>query len=425
MARPPRFESATVYVDAEGRLSENFDDHHRSDGDSLATRFVDVEAVRSAGALEDAYTRIDEARQLHGLLKSMARSMPGLSDLRILKLGSDFVLHTFCASEPPVPAYLAGDGFKRLLTLAAAVLGTPKGVVLLEEPESFQHPRYLEELAILERWLERYPGVTCSLTHGFPWRLFLDGDQIRLPEAVWQPFQAGNCHLEVCFPVRLGDLFDFPYREAWPTLALLVQRLGADRLLWGTDMPFQNRFCTYRQSRRWLEHYCDFLSPADLTAIMGGAAGRPASHTAPSVDRVKLRTRSSPLASKGWSVHPPSTEFTDMHRALHPFGMLARVERKGGQTGRPRWPGCHREGSGRERPVWYLARHETDAPEGPATSAAAPRLDHQEKEGNHLCSSQAARCGACTAMRRASPVSKPRSSSLPSLSWRASLRSSC
>jgi predicted ATPase len=48
-----------------------------------------------------------------------------------------------------VPAYLAGDGFKRFLWLAATVLKVQKGIVLLEEPESFQHPRYLEELARL------------------------------------------------------------------------------------------------------------------------------------------------------------------------------------------------------------------------------------------------------------------------------------
>jgi hypothetical protein len=39
-------------------------------------------------------------------------------------------------------------------------------------------------------------------------------------------------------------------------------------------MPFQNRFCTYRQSRDWIERYCGFLSEADLGLIMGGTAAR-------------------------------------------------------------------------------------------------------------------------------------------------------
>ena len=131
---------------------------------------------------------------------------------------------------------------------------------------------FIDELRILTRWMDRYPQTTCSITHGFPWRAFLDADRITLPEAIWDAFANPNLNLEVSFPVRLGDLFDFPYRQLWPTLQNMVQHIGADHLLWGTDMPFQNRFCTYRQSRDWIEKYCDFLSPQELAMIMGGTA---------------------------------------------------------------------------------------------------------------------------------------------------------
>ena len=158
---------------------------------------------------------------------------------------------------------------------------------------------YLDELRILMRWMERYPDTVCSLTHGFPWRTFLDGDRIVLPEAIWEPFRNPKCHLEVCFPIRIGgtvlpeaiwepfrnpkchlevcfpirNLFDHPYREVWPTLEQMVEHVGPDQLLWGTDMPFQNRFCTYRQSRGWIEKYCtDFLGKEALAKVMGGTA---------------------------------------------------------------------------------------------------------------------------------------------------------
>ena len=122
--------------------------------------------------------------------------------------------------------------------------------------------------------MDRYPDTICSLTHGFPWRVFLESDGITLPEGVWAPFENPKLSLEVCFPVRLADLFDYPYREVWPTLQEMVWRTGADRLMWGTDMPFQNRFCTYRQSRTWIESYCSFLSDAQLASTMGGTAAR-------------------------------------------------------------------------------------------------------------------------------------------------------
>ena len=187
----------------------------------------------------------------------------------------------------PPHAYLGhsepwDDGPFRPFWEAAAGLGVPIFFTLGSGPAGMageKHPggprqEYLDELRILTRWMERYPGTVCSLTHGFPWRLFLEGGRIVLPEEVWEPFAGPSCHLEVCFPVRLGDLFDFPYREVWPTLEEMVARVGSDRLLWGTDMPFQNRFCTYRQSRRWIEHYCDFLTTEDKDAIMGRTAAR-------------------------------------------------------------------------------------------------------------------------------------------------------
>ena len=134
---------------------------------------------------------------------------------------------------------------------------------------------FIQELWTLRRWLDRYPQVTASVTHGFPWREFLDGGQFALSDAMWGPFAGSTLSMEVCFPVRVGDRFDFPYRECWPVMEAMVQNIGADRLLWGTDMPFQNRFCTYRQSRAWIENYsASFLSRDDVAKIMGGNATR-------------------------------------------------------------------------------------------------------------------------------------------------------
>ncbi|MCI0791779.1 MAG: amidohydrolase [Chloroflexi bacterium] len=133
---------------------------------------------------------------------------------------------------------------------------------------------YLDELMILTRWMERYPDVVCSITHGFPYRAFLEGGGVRFPEAVWEPFKNPNLSIEVCFPVRIGDMFDFPYREIWPALEEMVTRIGADHLMWGTDMPFQNRHCTFRQSRDWIEKYCEFLAQEEVDLIMGGTAAR-------------------------------------------------------------------------------------------------------------------------------------------------------
>jgi predicted ATPase len=116
---------------------------------TFQVRLVDVGAVRSARALEDAYTTIDNAGRLDAVMRALSAAMPDLADLRIHKVEDDFVLHTVTKSGERVPTYLAGDGFKRLLELAAALADLPNGVALLEEPECYQHPRYLRELVAL------------------------------------------------------------------------------------------------------------------------------------------------------------------------------------------------------------------------------------------------------------------------------------
>mgnify|MGYP001186575669 CR=1 FL=1 len=133
---------------------------------------------------------------------------------------------------------------------------------------------YMDELQVLIQWMEQYPDIVCSITHGFPWRMFIKGDYIIFPPEVWKPFENPNLSLEICFPVRIGDLIDYPYRSVWPALEQTVDEIGLDHLMWGTDMPFQNRFCTYRQSRDWIENYVDFLDHDSLAKLMGGTASR-------------------------------------------------------------------------------------------------------------------------------------------------------
>ncbi|MDE2716469.1 MAG: amidohydrolase family protein [Chloroflexota bacterium] len=180
------------------------------------------------------------------------------------------------------------DGRYRPFWEAVTALGVPIFFTLGAGPDDLkgvtrtkaQEQRgYLDEHRTLMRWMERYPDAVCSLTHGFPWRTFLNDEQlsIELPDEIWEPFSNPNVSIEVCFPVRLGDIFEYPYREVWPTLGEMLERIGPANLMWGTDMPFQNRFCTYRQSRQWIEgQFSDWagLSDDDLSLVMGGTAAR-------------------------------------------------------------------------------------------------------------------------------------------------------
>ena len=62
--------------------------------------------------------------------------------------------------------------------------------------------------------------------------------------------------------------------EVRPTSQECVQRIGADRLMWGTDMPIVMRFWTYRQNIDFIRRYCSFLSAEEMDAILGGTSAR-------------------------------------------------------------------------------------------------------------------------------------------------------
>ena len=75
-------------------------------------------------------------------------------------------------------------------------------------------------------------------------------------------------------PITWGGRWDYPYREAQPLIRDARDRFGAEKLMWGSDMPNVERFCTYTQSLDYLRRYCDFLPASDMDRILGDNAAR-------------------------------------------------------------------------------------------------------------------------------------------------------
>ena len=133
---------------------------------------------------------------------------------------------------------------------------------------------FLASLKTLLGWMERYPDTKVVITHGLAWPTFIGDDRIDLPEEVWVPFENPNAHLQLLFPIGLGGVWDYPMPQVRPAIEECVRRIGADRLIWGTDMPIVLRFWTYRQNIDFIRRYCDFLSPQELAQILGGTVDR-------------------------------------------------------------------------------------------------------------------------------------------------------
>ena len=135
---------------------------------------------------------------------------------------------------------------------------------------------YLDQLRSLSEWMARYQDVPVVLTHGFNWRMFMTQEGLAIPDVVFEaaPIDRPNFSLQLLFTVFLGGEWDYPMPQVRPTLESLVRRIGADRLMWGTDIPMVLRFQTYRQSLDYIRSYCEFLRPNEMDMVLGGNLAR-------------------------------------------------------------------------------------------------------------------------------------------------------
>ncbi|MAR37629.1 MAG: hypothetical protein CL715_04815 [Chloroflexi bacterium] len=133
---------------------------------------------------------------------------------------------------------------------------------------------YLDEQRILLEWLNQYPGLNVVVTHGLPWTVGLENGKINFPEEIWDIFKSPNCHLQLLIPIQMGAMWEYPWKEAEPIIKLAVERIGANRIIWGTDMPMVARFCTYKQALDQFRVHCNFLSDSEREDIIGNTAAR-------------------------------------------------------------------------------------------------------------------------------------------------------
>jgi predicted TIM-barrel fold metal-dependent hydrolase len=125
---------------------------------------------------------------------------------------------------------------------------------------------YLREIERLNRWCERYPDVPCVLTHGIA-PDYLTGNT---PEPIARLLRREQLMVEILYPIHWGREHEYPYPELRPVLQRLVDLVGPERLVWGSDMPNVERNCTYRQSLDYLRHgLAGLVSQRELDGILG------------------------------------------------------------------------------------------------------------------------------------------------------------
>ncbi|MBI3942110.1 MAG: amidohydrolase [Chloroflexi bacterium] len=247
-------------------------------GVDLAVLHTDTFLGEINAYLGDCVRRFPD--RLKGLVHLFEWDIPGNPDAAIADLARSIQEYGLSALQfiPPY-YYMHGgneawdDGPFRPFWEAVSAMNIPVFLTLGAKGTPFLDS-YLEEHRILMRWMERYPHIQTVMTHGLPWRQFIENNRIRFPESIWEPFSSPQLSLEILLPIRIGDLWDYPYAEVRPVVAECVERIGANRLMWGTDLPMVSRFCTYRQSLDYLRRYCDFMSAEEMALILGGTVER-------------------------------------------------------------------------------------------------------------------------------------------------------
>jgi predicted TIM-barrel fold metal-dependent hydrolase len=131
----------------------------------------------------------------------------------------------------------------------------------------------VEDLAAVDRACSRFSKTTVVIDHCA--RIggdgeFRDGDLRQLCELAR--------HERIC--VKLSAFYHLgakrpPYTDLVPIIGRLVQAYGPERLMWGTDSPFQNSPPnTYRGALQFLRDRCDGFTARDKYWLLRGTAER-------------------------------------------------------------------------------------------------------------------------------------------------------
>jgi predicted TIM-barrel fold metal-dependent hydrolase len=133
---------------------------------------------------------------------------------------------------------------------------------------------YVANIVRLHNLMNRFRGIRWVLVMGPPAGYFAASGSWDFPEPVEAALRHDNLLLEVMFPITWGGVWEYPYREAQALIRGMRDRFGAGKLVWGSDMPNVERFCTYTQCVDYVRRHCDFLSSGEKDAILGGTIDR-------------------------------------------------------------------------------------------------------------------------------------------------------
>ena len=135
--------------------------------------------------------------------------------------------------------------------------------------------QYLDSLSRLERVLKKFPDLRIVIGHlGGNVRHPSHPEFTNTPEELMPVLRHKHTYFEVGYVLAhenydiWGADYEYPYPKHEAVIRRVYEEIGADRLLWGSDMPNNERSCTYRQILDLVRLHCNFLSPAEKQKVL-------------------------------------------------------------------------------------------------------------------------------------------------------------
>jgi predicted TIM-barrel fold metal-dependent hydrolase len=139
----------------------------------------------------------------------------------------------------------------------------------LSSTPGYDRAGYVGNLLALGRLLRRYSAHPFVCVMGPPVGHFAPRGTWEFPDEALAVYRSENLLIEVMFPISWGGVWDYPYPEAQALVRGMRDLFGAGKLVWGSDMPNVERFCTYKQCVDYVRRHCTFLSQAEKDRVLG------------------------------------------------------------------------------------------------------------------------------------------------------------
>jgi len=134
---------------------------------------------------------------------------------------------------------------------------------------------YLDSLGRIARVLEKFPDLKIVIGHlGGNVRDRSNPNYTNTPEELMEILRMKNVYFEVGYVLAYEnwDVWGNDYKYPYPLHTQLVKKIydeiGAERMLWASDMPNLYRTCTYLQCLDLVRLHFDFLSPEEKEMVL-------------------------------------------------------------------------------------------------------------------------------------------------------------